>query len=184
MNEAWLLLEELRSYLPADEAEQADVARICDLLASASKPLHRGHYLPGHITASAYVYDPASGQLLLHHHRRLDRWLQMGGHVEEGESPRQAALREAREESGLEGLALAVDRIFDVNVHAIPAGKGEPDHSHFDVRFLVSPGSETKVRLDPEESLDLRWLDLEEAERRMNEPAAARVIGKIRALNP
>jgi 8-oxo-dGTP pyrophosphatase MutT (NUDIX family) len=184
MNEVWTLLEELRRYGAADDEERADVARVLELLASGSRPLHRGHYLPGHITASAYIYDRATRQLLLHHHRRLDRWLQMGGHVEEGESPREAALREAREESGLEGLALAVDRIFDVNVHAIPAGKGEPDHSHFDVRFLVSPGSETKVRLDPEESLDLRWFDLEEAERRMNEPAAARVIGKIRALNP
>ncbi|HVE70511.1 MAG TPA: NUDIX domain-containing protein [Thermoanaerobaculia bacterium] len=66
----------------------------------------------------------------MHHHLRMDRWLQMGGHVEGEELPEAAALREGAEESGLDDRELAPHAVFDLDIHGIPAAKGEPDHEH------------------------------------------------------
>lgn len=176
------LLDELQRYRPASPDEEAHRQWMMELLSAPGDPLHRSHFAPGHITASAYIYDGATSRLLLHHHRRLDRWLQMGGHLEPGEAAHAAALREAEEESGLKDLRFLVDGIFDLDVHFIPAGKSEPEHHHFDVRYLVAPGASTEVRFDPNESLDLQWFDLDEAERRINAAEGSRVIDKIRAL--
>jgi ADP-ribose pyrophosphatase YjhB (NUDIX family) len=94
-------------------------------------------YDPGHFTASGFVLSPDLGSVLLVHHRRLDRWLQPGGHVDPtGERMVDAARREIAEETGVNRLGLAGDGIFDVHVHEVPAARGEPRHRHYDVRFL------------------------------------------------
>jgi 8-oxo-dGTP pyrophosphatase MutT (NUDIX family) len=175
------LLAELREYEPADELEARHRAAIAELLSSAGEAAFtRGHFGPGHITASCYIVDAERELLLLHHHRRLDRWLQMGGHVEPGESAGHAALREGSEESGLRDLTL-IGGICDVDVHAIPAGKGEPDHHHFDVRYLARTRTPARITRDETESNALAWVPLAEAESRMNEAAASRVIRKIQS---
>lgn len=174
------LLDELRGYAPADGIEAANVAGVVNLLTSSADPFSRAHFEPGHVTASCYVVDP-NGRLLLHHHRRLDRWLQMGGHVEANELTAEAALREAREESGLMDLQLG-DRILDVDVHAIPASKGDPLHHHFDVRYIARTAAPHSVTMDRNESNDLAWFTLARAEELMNAPESSRVIRKLGAL--
>jgi len=104
------LIEELRRYRPADLHEAQHQRAVLDLLCYAPSPFSRDHFVPGHITGSCFIVDPASRRVLLHHHRRLDRWLQMGGHCFENEIPAAAALREGREESGLPDLELVSDR--------------------------------------------------------------------------
>ena len=102
-------MKEVRDFETLDSDEERHRREILDLLQNPDFA-SRNHFQPGHITASAFVIDPVAQQLLLHHHKRLGRWLQMGGHLEPGESPRTAALREASEESGLRDLRLMVDR--------------------------------------------------------------------------
>src|SRR5436305_9657602 len=97
------LLDELRGYAAADDAEAHNVEAVVNLLTTSADPFSRAHFEPGHITASCYIVDPG-WRLLLHHHRRLNRWLQMGGHVEADELTPDAALREGREEPGLADL--------------------------------------------------------------------------------
>jgi len=174
-------LDQLRTYAPSDEAEMAHRERMIDLLTSAPDPFSRAHFAPGHFTASCYIVD-GSGRLLLHHHRRLDRWLQMGGHVEPGESTALAALREGAEESGLRDLALAGDGIFDLDIHGIPAAKGEPDHDHFDVRYLARTASPHAITIDRAESNELAWVTLERAAELMHGPESHRVLRKIETL--
>lgn len=175
------LLDELRHYAPADALEGEHHAALLELLAGGDAVFTRGHFEPGHVTASCYVID-ADARLLLHCHRRLGRWLQMGGHLEADESPSRAALREAEEESGLNSLELVVERIFDIDVHRIPAGKGEPDHHHFDVRYLARTATPERIAIDPAESEDLAWADLGRAAELLNEEAGWRVIRKIRSV--
>jgi 8-oxo-dGTP pyrophosphatase MutT (NUDIX family) len=147
------------------------------LLRETADPLSRHQFVPGHITASCYVIDDA-GRLLLHHHRRLDRWLQMGGHVEAGERPVDAALREAREESGLSDLEI-IGGIADLDVHVIPAGRGEPEHRHFDVRYIARTATPERIAMDAQESKDLMWFDLDRAAELMSGEESLRVIRKI-----
>lgn len=175
------LLEQLRVYEPTDHVEAEYRHRMMDLLTYAPRAaFSRAAFLPGHFTAGCFVVD-AAGRLLLHHHRRLSLWLHMGGHVEEGESAEEAALREAGEESGLTDLELA-GGIFDLDIHAIPARGDEPEHDHFDVRYLARTSDPGAIRIDRGESNDLAWVPLDRAAERMPDDAK-RVIGKIeRAL--
>ncbi|MFN2238942.1 MAG: NUDIX hydrolase [Thermoanaerobaculia bacterium] len=172
------LLEEIRLYRPADDLESRHRDGILELLSMPASVASRGHYAPGHLTAGAFIVDPASRRLLLHHHRRLGRWLQMGGHFEPGESARETALRESIEESGLTDLAFLMPGIFDLDIHAIPAGK-EPAHLHHDIRYLVETSAPDSIVRQVEESHDLAWFDLESAERILNEEGSHRVIAKI-----
>ena len=177
---AGAILELLTAFEPDGVEEPRHLESIRHLLRSTSTPFSRSQFDPGHVTASAFIIDPTGSRLLLHHHRRLDRWLQMGGHVDEGELVIDAALREAREESGLDELALAGTMPFDLDVHAIPAGKGEPAHLHFDVRFVVRAARPESIRVAADESLDLRWFTFDEALEAMGSSESARAIGKLR----
>lgn len=171
------LLMQLRTYEPCDPVEAEHLRRMVTLL-EAPDAFSRGHFSPGHFTASCYIID-AAARLLLHHHRRLDRWLQMGGHIEADEPPHVAALREGAEESGLDDLELVVDGILDLDIHPIPAGKGEPDHEHFDVRYLATTRSADTIRMDEGESKELAWIPLDRAILLMHGAESARVIRKI-----
>ena len=175
------LLDQLRQHSPSDGAERQHVEATVRLVESEADCFARTTFSPGHVTASAFIVD-SGGRLLLHHHRRLDRWLQMGGHDEGEHDPMLAALREAREDSGLRDL-LPIhphDGILDVDVHRIPAGKNEPEHLHHDVRYLLATRSPECIAFDATESRALAFFSFDEAVTRLGEPSAARVIEKIR----
>ena len=120
-----------------------------DLLGASGDPLARDHFNPGHFTVGAFVL--AESHILMIHHRRLDAWLEPGGHIDaEDHSLETAAARELVEETGVAGR-LIDHGIFDVDVHAIPAAQGEPAHSHFNVGYLfvadlVEPIAAPEVR--------------------------------------
>jgi 8-oxo-dGTP pyrophosphatase MutT (NUDIX family) len=137
--------------------EQADVRdRILAFLEEHPRDAHLRTCVPGHLTASAIVLDARGGRVLLTHHRKLGRWLQLGGHCDGDADLAAVALREATEESGIEGLA--IDPVpIDVDIHAIPARKREPEHLHLDTRFLVL-APEGAEACPSSESLELRWV--------------------------
>jgi len=140
--------------------EQPDRERMLALLDSTPDCFHRTSF-PGHFTGSALVVSADGSKTLLHHHRKLDRWLQFGGHCDGDENLPRVAQREALEESGIEGLILASPRPFDLDIHEIPARATEPVHFHYDVRYvLIAPENATFVT--SEESHELRWFTPEE----------------------
>jgi len=172
----------LRAHVPADEAEERDRTAMLALVESEPACFSRATFSPGHFTGSLFVLSPADGRVLLHHHRRLGRWLQMGGHDEGEHDPAATALREGREESGLGDLALLSPAILDLDVHPIPAAKGEPPHAHYDVRYAAITREPSSARADAAESLGLAWLPLADAAVRMGEPGAVRALAKAARL--
>lgn len=137
--------------------------------------------LEGHLTASAWIVDSSWTQALLLHHRKLDRWLQPGGHVDGEADLLRAAEREAHEETGLRSLCAARRDIFDVDRHRIPARGTEPEHWHFDVRFLlVADPAESLAPSD--ESREVAWVPLEKIYEINPEESLARLVRKTRRL--
>jgi 8-oxo-dGTP pyrophosphatase MutT (NUDIX family) len=132
----------------------------------------------GHLTASAWIVDPARARTLLTHHRKLGRWLQLGGHVDGEADLLAAALREAREESGLASLRAVGAEVFDVDRHRIPARSDEPEHWHFDVRFLLEADPAEPLAVS-DESHDLVWVPLAELPRYSAEESLARMARKM-----
>jgi len=135
--------------------EEPHRRRMIELLDSAPECFHRTAF-PAHFTGSALVVSADGSRALLHHHRKLDRWLQFGGHCDGDEDVLRVAQKEALEESGVEGLIVASARPFDLDIHAIPAFRAEPAHFHYDVRYvLIAP--EDAVSTVSDESHELRW---------------------------
>ncbi len=156
------LLRRLDSYLPTDEGERDSLARVRDLLRRARDPFTRNE--TDHVTASAVVARPDGSAFLLVHHRRLDRWLQPGGHVEpDDESTLATALREAREETGIASFETPLDeRVFDLDVHPIPALRDRPAHIHYDLRYLATTLSDSAPSAS-DEVFGARWFALADA---------------------
>ena len=175
------LLDELRAYAPSDAREREMRDRIVALIeADGPAAFDRGN-LHAHVTASAWIVSPARNRVLLLHHRKLDRWLQLGGHVDGDHDVRRAAAREAREESGLQTLRPLGPAIYDVDVHAIPARDGEPAHEHHDLRFAFEADPrEPLVR--NEEANDVRWVPLAEVESYGIDDSVRRLVRKTLRL--
>lgn len=144
-------------YLDRWPAESAVVERFLALLSDADDPFRRER-LAGHFTAAAWLVDRSGRRVLLTHHRKLDRWLQLGGHCDGDRDLAAVALKEAQEESGLRGLRVE-PHVFDLDRHWIPEHKGVPAHWHYDVRFVVRAGEDEDFVVS-EESHALAWRDI------------------------
>lgn len=141
-------------YRAEDEAQARERDRILEFIDRHPDALHRS-CLTGHLTASSLILDARGERALLTHHRKLRRWLQLGGHCDGDANLAGVAWREATEESGIGGLSID-PRPVDLDVHPIPARPGEPRHLHLDVRFIVhAPDGATESA--SEESLELGW---------------------------
>ena len=147
-------LRSVEAYEPADAGQREMRRRVLELLGGREDACRRSCEV-GHVTVGIVVLDP-DGRVLLTLHPKFGRWLQLGGHLEAGDgSVLAAAVREAAEESGIEGLALAPG-IIDIDIHAVPCP--QPGGAHHDLRFLaVAPAGAEPVR--SAESLDLAWFD-------------------------
>ncbi|MEO8191765.1 MAG: NUDIX hydrolase [Acidobacteriota bacterium] len=157
------LLDELRSHIPGDARESDSLERIREFVATSADPFARDN-AAGHVTGSAIVARPDGSAFLLIHHRKLDRWLQPGGHSDpEDATVLETALREVREETGAQDLVPANGgRALDVDVHPIPARGSEPAHFHFDVRYLVILQGDAGAG-EPAEVSGLAWFTPGEA---------------------
>ena len=144
----------LTAYAPADGRQQALRADYLDHLQAHADGTRR-ECLPDHLTASALVVDREGERVLLGLHAKARLWLQMGGHIEEGDGTiAAAAMREATEESGIAGLRLWSELPLALDRHPAPCS---PDaRHHLDVQFLVLAPPGIEAVLSPEQ-LELRW---------------------------
>lgn len=164
--------------------ESAVVEHFMALLSEHADCFERHHFSPGHVTGSAWLVDDSFEHVLLTHHRKLDAWLQLGGHSDGDSDTPAVAIREAEEESGL-SVALLWPEIFDIDVHEIPARKNDPAHYHFDVRYALTSTSGRDYRVS-DESHDLAWVPIDGLHEVTDEASMLRMAHKwneIRGLD-
>ncbi|HVF31958.1 MAG TPA: NUDIX domain-containing protein [Acidimicrobiales bacterium] len=168
------LLAAVESRTPVDERERRSIAGFSFHLPRLARPYDEDAG-PVHVTASAVVVGPRG--TVLHLHKRLGLWLQPGGHIEPGETPSEAALREAVEETGLPRLRHPATgpTLVHVDVHPGPRG-----HTHLDVRYLLEVEGSDDPAPTGDESPDCRWFAWDEAVGMADEGLA----GALRALRP
>lgn len=156
------LISLLDNYHPTAPEEIADKAKMLAFIRAHPDCFERTLAI-GHITASAWLLDKSGTHALLMHHAKLDNWFQLGGHCDGNPDVLAVAIKEAQEESGINGIAAVSPEIFDIDVHLIPANPREKAHYHYDVRFLLRVTSDEDV-IQNTESKELRWISKNPAE--------------------
>ncbi len=145
---------------PADEREAGYRTQLLDVVARFDDPWRRDRYVPGHLTASAFVLHPDDAAIALVHHAKLDMWVQPGGHVEHGDDSHEAAARrEIAEECHLDPVE-TID-VIDLDIHVFPERGITPGHLHFDLRWAFRADSTALGVGDG--TLAVRWVPLAEA---------------------
>jgi 8-oxo-dGTP pyrophosphatase MutT (NUDIX family) len=164
-----LIYRAVLAHRPGDRREQRSKERILVELDRLEHPLDE-RADPTHVTASAIVVGDRG--VVLHRHRRLHRWLQPGGHIEPGESPGAAVVRECAEETGL-AVSHPSDGPCLIHLDVHPSARG---HVHLDLRYLVTAPDEDPAPA-PGESQEVAWFSWEEA----GELADEALAGALRA---
>lgn len=168
------LRRDLNDYALRWPGESETVGHFLELLDEHAPTPFTRERLAGHFTGSAWLVDRAGTRVLLTHHRKLGRWLQLGGHADGDPDLARVALKEAEEESGLAGLSLEPG-LFDLDRHWIPARGDVPAHWHYDVRYVVRAAGDEAFVVS-EESLDLAWRQVCEL---LDDPAADESVRRM-----
>ncbi|OJV66686.1 MAG: hypothetical protein BGO41_04490 [Clostridiales bacterium 38-18] len=175
------LISLLNAYTPYEASDELSKQKTLDFI--ASNDVIYGTLNPhGHITASSWLINFIGDSVLMTHHKKLDLWLQLGGHTELNESIQQSAMRETIEESGLKALDFVDAEIFDIDVHEIPLRKNQASHYHYDIRFLIRQTTEEGFTIS-DESNALKWVKLTEVNRLTNQRSVIRMVEKYLYLN-
>ena len=167
----------LTAYLDRRPEDQDSLAALIDALETYAETITSRKEFRGHVTAGALLLRP-DGRVLLVEHKALSKWLFPGGHLEDSDGTlMDAALRELAEETGIDPELVAPDSPIPlhIDVHPIPGNpaKGEPDHQHFDVRFLFRTTADVSA-LQAEEVLNYSW---QFADTSTADPLRSRLLG-------
>jgi len=138
--------------------------------------------LPGHFTGSAWVISPDKNKILMTHHKKLNMWLQLGGHADGEKDLKSVAIKEAKEESGFNNFSILSEEIFDLDIHKIEPMSENPEHLHYDVRFLLEADPKKQNIIISEESHDVKWIHLDDVLNYNSEESISRMVEKTKKL--
>ena len=172
------LLSLLEFYYKKHRTE-THVKKLIDVLNNDKYCFHRTNY-SGHFTASAWILNENRDKALMTHHKKLNMWLQLGGHADENTDLLSVAQKEAFEESGIEKIRLLNNGIFDVDIHLVPKFKDQPSHRHFDIRFIFEANENNEKISFNHESHNVLWIKLDEIKNYNTEVSIRRMIEKTK----
>ncbi len=175
-----LLLKLLESYQQEYPEETSCVERYTNFVTTNPHCFERSLEI-GHVTGSAWVVNRAGTHTLLTHHKKLNKWLQPGGHADGNPNVLEVALQEAQEETGIANFKTLSEGIFDLDIHLIPARKNVPAHSHYDSRFVLQTVDLEEYQVS-DESHDLAWIEIKKLEEFTQEESMLRMARKWASL--
>lgn len=170
------LLNLLNNYSPFFEEEKTAKKNIIEFVKNNPDCFER-HLKKGHITASSFIVNSDNTKTLLMHHKKLNIWVQLGGHADGLNDVLEVAIKEACEESGLDDIRPVSKEIFDLDIHKIPANGKDPEHLHYDIRFLLKTDKEFLIQKN-DESNGLCWFNQDEKNLPTKEKSILRMFQK------
>ncbi len=148
----------LKKYSPTDPEEIGFKERMLDFLTKHDDCFLRSCNI-GHFTASGFLLNKNMTHICLMHHKKLDKWLQLGGHCDGNPNLLEVAIKETQEESGIQDIKPIKNDIFDIDIHLIPENDLDKAHYHFDIRFLLHAHSNDEL-VKNHESRSLIWFEI------------------------
>ncbi len=170
------LLSLILDYRNAHPEEALTIGRFTSFI-KQNKDCFKRELETGHLTGSAWLVNLDQTKVLLTHHRKLNRWLQLGGHADGESDILSVAMREAYEESGLNQIIPVKKEIFDLDIHRIPERGKECAHDHYDIRFALQAVGSEDFQVS-EESHDLSWIDIVSFHQMTSETSMLRMQNK------
>ena len=167
------IYEQIKKYRPWNEQERQDQAVILAFLEQNPDAFYRTNLL-AHMTASAWVVNPARTRTLMVYHRLYDSWSWTGGHADGEEDLLAVALREVREETGLQRLHPVTEDIYSLEVLTVDGhekhGKYVPSHLHLNLTYLLEAEEDQPLRGCEAENSGVAWFSLTDALSASTEP--------------
>ena len=167
------VVDEIKNYAPCNEQEACDKAVILDFLEKNTDAFSRDN-LVAHMTASSWIVNRERTKVVMVYHRIYDSWSWTGGHADGERDLLSVALREAREETGLQHVRALVPEIFSLEVLTVDGhekhGVYVPSHLHLNVTYLLEADEDEELRPCEEENKGVRWFTLDEALAASSEP--------------
>lgn len=177
------LVSDLRSHGNNFPLEKKFCNRTIWLIEEFGEVAFQNQNWAGHITASCLVMNPERTKLLLMMHKKLQKWLQFGGHSDGASDTLGTAIREFHEESGIDIEPDMIPGIFSVDIHDIPADlKWRPPHQHYDILYLATIPEDTPFVRQESEVDDIRWFDILWIEKYVGETRMLNMIERIQEL--
>lgn len=136
----------------------------------------------GHLTGSSLLLNEEENACLFTLHKKLNKWLQLGGHADGEVNLLQVSIKEAQEESGILDIIPLSEEIFDLDIHTFPKTSLTQEHLHYDVRFVLKVSKITAYTVS-DESIDLKWISLADFEKYNLEPSILRMRDKLKKAN-
>ena len=176
------LIELLKYYRTPFMEEAAMVTRTLRFISQHPNCFDR-HQTDGHVTGSSWVVNPTRTHALMLHHRKLDLWLQPGGHADGDPDIHYVVMKETSEETGVDmaNIRLLSEAIFDVDVHTVHASEHDPRHEHFDIRFLLEIDDSLPLPGN-DESHQIIWVPISQIARFNNALSLYRMVRKTEHL--
>ena len=167
------IYEQIKAYRPWNEQERQDQVLILDFLRKNPDAFYRTNLL-AHMTASAWVVNPQRSKVLMVYHRLYDSWSWAGGHADGEEDLLAVALREVREETGVQRLRPVTEEIYSLEVLTVDGhekhGRYVPSHLHLNVTYLLEAEEDQPLRICEAENSGLAWFSLADALSASTEP--------------
>ena len=176
------LREQIRAYAPLNEQEAADREQL--LLALTREDIFLRENKMAHMTASAWVVNPGQDKVLMVYHNIYDSWSWLGGHADGDRDLLAVAVREVREESGIEKVIPLSEEIFSLEILTVDGHEKKgiyvPSHLHLNVTYLLQADDGAALSVKPDENSGVAWFTPDGAVEASTEPwFRARIYGKL-----
>ena len=167
------LIHDIENYVPVNEQEKNDKKIMLDYMQKNSDYLTRENEVT-HFTTSIWTVNKERTKTLMVYHNIYDSWSWIGGHADGEEDLASVALRELKEETGVESAALVSKEIFSLEILTVDGhmkkGKYVPSHLHFNVTYLAEADEDQMLVVNEDENKGVKWFSFEDAIKASSEP--------------